>query len=273
VSTLSFDDADAYERFMGRWSRAAGERFIGWLAPPEGQHCLDVGCGTGIFTHVIGEKCAPRLIAAIDPSLAQVQRARAAASRGGTHFQIAAAEALPFRDSIFDVVLAGLVINFVANRRHAVREMRRVARPGAIVGAYVWDFETERSPSGPMRRALRRLQVALPEIPGTHASSLPALTSVFAGVGLVDVSALAFDVSLSFRSFEECWQSQAASYGPIGAILASMSVAERVRLKAAVRDDLAAEMSGPVICTSRVHAVQGRVSQTPPIAAAGPARN
>ena len=45
-----FNDAEAYERFMGRWSRTVGEMFLHWLAPPKGAIWLDVGCGTGIFT-------------------------------------------------------------------------------------------------------------------------------------------------------------------------------------------------------------------------------
>ena len=42
---VTFNDADAYERYMGRWSRAVGEKFLAWLAPPKNARWLDLGCG------------------------------------------------------------------------------------------------------------------------------------------------------------------------------------------------------------------------------------
>ena len=47
---IAFDDANAYDRYMGRWSRAIGEKFLVWLDAPENRYWLDVGCGTGAFT-------------------------------------------------------------------------------------------------------------------------------------------------------------------------------------------------------------------------------
>ena len=44
---IAFDDANAYERYMGRWSRAIGEKFLAWLDPPANRDWLDLGCGTG----------------------------------------------------------------------------------------------------------------------------------------------------------------------------------------------------------------------------------
>jgi ubiquinone/menaquinone biosynthesis C-methylase UbiE len=48
--SVYFDDAAAYEAFMGRWSRSAGDVFLEWMAPPKNARWLDVGCGTGVFT-------------------------------------------------------------------------------------------------------------------------------------------------------------------------------------------------------------------------------
>ena len=52
-SHLAFDDPDAYDRYMGRWSRAVGEKFLAWLAPPPNRQWLDVGCGTGAFSELV----------------------------------------------------------------------------------------------------------------------------------------------------------------------------------------------------------------------------
>ena len=55
---LTFDAADDYERFMGRWSRAIGENFLDWLRRPSGARWLDIGCGTGAFSELILLRCA-----------------------------------------------------------------------------------------------------------------------------------------------------------------------------------------------------------------------
>jgi 2-polyprenyl-3-methyl-5-hydroxy-6-metoxy-1,4-benzoquinol methylase len=72
VTEHSFDDGEANEQFMGRWSRAIGKAFLTWLQPTEGAHWLDVGCGTGIFTELISDTCAPASVIAIDPSKSQI---------------------------------------------------------------------------------------------------------------------------------------------------------------------------------------------------------
>jgi hypothetical protein len=88
-TTVTFDDGAAYERFMGRWSRAAGAVFLGWLSPKPGARWLDVGCGTGVFTELVVETCAPASVVAVDPSTQQityaltVPRARLSAPRNG----------------------------------------------------------------------------------------------------------------------------------------------------------------------------------------------
>src|SRR5581483_4056732 len=73
----AFDDADAYERYMGRWSRAIGEKFLAWLAPPKDARWLDIGCGTGAFSELIAQHCAPKSLSGIDPSPQQIAFASA----------------------------------------------------------------------------------------------------------------------------------------------------------------------------------------------------
>ena len=44
---------------MEVWSRFAGEVFLDWLAPPSSLRWIDIGCGTGAFTELLVERCAP----------------------------------------------------------------------------------------------------------------------------------------------------------------------------------------------------------------------
>ena len=74
---IRFEDGAAYERMMGTWSRLAGEIFLDWLAPRAGLKWIDIGCGSGAFTGLLVERCAPAEVQAIDPSEAQLSFARA----------------------------------------------------------------------------------------------------------------------------------------------------------------------------------------------------
>src|ERR1035437_10386376 len=107
-----FNDANAYQAFMGRWSHAVGAAFLNWLAPPKGASWLDVGCGTGVFTELVLDTCSPAAVVAVDPAAAQIDYARKQSVAQRADFRVADAQALPFPDRTFDVVASALVINF-----------------------------------------------------------------------------------------------------------------------------------------------------------------
>src|SRR4029077_21232795 len=98
---------------MGRWSRGAGEVFLEWLAPAPGACWLDVGCGTGSFTELIVDRCAPSAVSAIDPERAQIDHASNRPVGQQVQFRVGDAQALPFAGRSFDVVASALVLNFV----------------------------------------------------------------------------------------------------------------------------------------------------------------
>jgi ubiquinone/menaquinone biosynthesis C-methylase UbiE len=127
-----FTDADAYERLMGRWSRAVGEVFLDWLSLPRGLSWLDVGCGTGTFTELVVERCAPSSMNAIDPSEGQINYARKGPVASRVAFRTANGQSLPFEDGVFDVAAMALVINFVPDADKAVAEIKRVVKPGGL---------------------------------------------------------------------------------------------------------------------------------------------
>ena len=128
-ANVVFDDADSYERYMGRWSRAIGASFLDWIAPPANAAWLDVGCGTGVFTKQVLDTCSPAKIVAIDPASAQIEYALTQPMARSVEFKVAAAYPLPFPARSFDVVASALVMNFVQDRSRALKEISQSLPP------------------------------------------------------------------------------------------------------------------------------------------------
>jgi len=256
VTGYDFSDGAAYERFMGRWSRKVGKAFLTWLQPPRGAHWLDVGCGTGILTQLISASFTPASVIAVDPAQSQIAHARGASTQTKADFRLADAQELPFPDESFDVVASSLVLNFVPNRERAMCEMRRVARPGGLVAVCVWDFAAELSPSGPLRRAMRRIGIAPPPIPGADTSTLAALTDLCENARLKGVTATAIEVTVSYPSIEDFWLSQTPKYAPTTKLVDAMSWTDRQALKEAVHAALQA-VPGGIGYPARANAIKG----------------
>ena len=136
-AAYTFDDADAYDRYMGQWSKAAGRVFLDWVQAPAGADWLDVGCGTGIFTSLVLECSSPRNVVAVDPSTSQIEQACRSWAAERVRFEVADARALPYADASFDVIASSLALNFIPDRKKALSEFCRVARRGGIVAGFV----------------------------------------------------------------------------------------------------------------------------------------
>ena len=254
-----FEDGDAYDRFMGCWSRAVGEVFLDWVGSPSGARWLDIGCGTGILTQLILEKSAPESLVAIDPAAAQIQHARPRPLTRGAKFGVADAHALPFGEATFDVLVSGLVLNFIRDQVRALLEMRRVAVRGGVVTGYVWDFAAEFSPSWPLRIGLSEMGVDVPHVPGAARSSGDELRALFERAGFEQISLRSFDVTVTFPNFEDFWQSQTQRYSPVGKLVAALETSERLRLSANVRSMLPKRTDGQIEYSARSNGVKARV--------------
>src|SRR3546814_3669022 len=131
---------DAYEQYMGRWSRRIAPRFVDWLSPEPGLDWLDVGCGTGALSEAVLGRSDPGSLVAVDQSEGFLATARANVRDGRAEFRAGDAQALPLDDHSCDVVVSALMLNFVPDREKALAEMQRVARPQATVVFYDWEY-------------------------------------------------------------------------------------------------------------------------------------
>lgn len=235
-----FNAADDYERFMGRWSRAIGERFLEWLGAPRDARWLDVGCGTGAFSELIAKRCSPRSIVGIDPSAAQVDFVRKLLP--AHTFEVADSMALPFPDATFDVVASALVIHFIPDRAKAFAEMRRVLVSGGLVGGYTWKREglKEFAAYAPMIDGIAAIGEPPPHSTPVEESSVEGMRASLDAAGFADADAIEITVTQTFASFDEYWSIQTVPFSRAGQAVARLSDDQRSRLREHLRETLVA---------------------------------
>jgi SAM-dependent methyltransferase len=258
---VAFDDGRAYDRYMGRWSRAIGEQFLAWLDAPHNRDWLEVGCGTGVFTGVILAQAAPRQIVGIDPSPPQIEHARRTVTASQADFRIGTAIDLPFRTDEFDVVVSALVIHFIPDRAKAFREMLRVTRSGGIVAGYTWRKSPSiiDAPYGPLARAVKEIAGDVMLSP-TVAEAMPdGLRAALTAEGYAEIEITTVEASQTFRDFEDYWISQTATFPhPVARSVAALSDHDRTRLRAKLREALPAADDGSITYAARVTAFRAR---------------
>ena len=176
--------ADAYDRFMGRFSEPLADEFIALAGLGAGHRALDVGCGPGALTRRLAALLGPAAVTAVDPSAPFVAAVRDRCP--GVDVRRGTAEDLPFADNAFDVAMAQLVVHFMADPVAGLREMARVTRPGGAVVASVWDHAGEAGPLSTYWRAVRELDPAARDESGLAGAGEGQLAALAQTAGLVD---------------------------------------------------------------------------------------
>ena len=255
---IRFEDGAGYERMMGVWSQLAGAIFIDWLAQRAGLGWIDVGCGSGAFTELIVERCAPAEVQGIDPSGSQLAFARARQAARVAQFDHGDAMALPFSKDRFDAAVMALVIFFVPDPQKGVAEMARVVRRGGIVGAYTWDILGGGFPNEPIMAGMRAMGLTPPLPPSAWASRMKALTRLWIGAGLDAVETREITVPRTFRDFDDFWATSTLGAN-VRLTVAAMSPGDVELLKAQVRARLPAGGAGSITYSARANAIKGFV--------------
>lgn len=256
----SWSSGEAYEGYVGRWSRMVGREFLGWLEAPTGGRWLDVGCGTGELSRLIASTASPRGLTGMDPSEQFVRYAESQADRG-IEYRLGDAQSLPFEDEAFDAAVSGLVLNFVPDPSKAVAEMRRVTRGGGTVGAYVWDYSGEMQFMRYFWDAAVKLDTKAAELHEGHRFRIcqpEALQAMWVEAGFEDVKTRAIDIPTNFRDFEDYWLPFLDGTGSAPSYVSSLSEGASARLRERIRSSLTIESDGSIRLIARAWAVRGQ---------------
>jgi ubiquinone/menaquinone biosynthesis C-methylase UbiE len=228
---MSFDvAADAYGRFMGRYSEPLAASFVELADLDPGQRALDVGCGPGALTAQLVERLGVDNVSAVDPSAPFVEAARARFP--GLEVLPASAENLPFPTDSFDAALAELVVHFMTDPVAGLREMSRVTRAGGVVAACVWDMAGGVNPLATFWSAVHDLDPDATDESHLAGVSKEHLSQLATEAGLDDVTMSALTVSVHYDTFEEWWEPYTFGVGPAGNHVAGLGDEAREALRA-----------------------------------------
>jgi SAM-dependent methyltransferase len=249
-----FSGADAYDRFMGRYSVELAPLFADFSGVEPGLRVVDVGCGPGALTTELVSRLGAESVAAADPTEPFVEAVRE--RNPGVDARLAPAETLPFDSDEFDSALAQLVVHFMTDPVAGLREMARVTRQGGLVTACVWDHAP--GGSGPLSlfwEATHQLD------PGSRGESYMAgtgegdLAALFAEAGISSVEDGALTFEVEHASFEEWWEPYTLGVGPVGVYVDGLDEAGVERLREACRALLP---PAPFTLSIRAWAARGR---------------
>jgi len=251
---VTFDvAAEAYDRFMGRYSVLLSPQLADLAGVRDGQRVFDVGCGPGALTAELVTRLGPAAVAAVDPSEPFVAAARAR-NPGVTVLQ-ASAEQLPFPDRAFDAALAQLVVHFMSDPVAGLTEMARVTRRDGVVAACVWDHAGGHGPLSQFWQAARELDPEIDDESRRAGAREGHLAELFEAAGLHEIAETALSVSLEHASFEEWWEPFTRGVGPAGSYAASLDPERQAELRERCRSLLPV---APFVLTARAWAARGR---------------
>lgn len=257
----TWERGSPYEQYVGRWSRQVAPLFLPWLNIPAGRRWLDVGCGTGALCAAILDLCSPASVVGVEPSEGFLGTARENLAGRAALYQ-GSATAIPLDDASVDVVVSGLVLNFVPDQRAALVEMARVAGKEGTIGAYVWDYAGKMEFMRFFWDAAVELDAGAARLDEGVRFPLcrsEALARLFTAVGLEEVEVTSIDIATPFADFDDYWRPFLGGQGPAPAYTMSLDETARTRLRDCIRERLPTGPDGSILLTARVWASRARV--------------
>ena len=253
-------NGELYERYVGRWSRPVAREFLTWLAVPAGGQWLDVGCGTGALSQTILEAAQPAGVTALDRSNAFIDFARSRIADERMRFEVRDAQTLRSDIGPFDAIVSGLVLNFVPQPDQALAGMKRVARTGGLVAAYVWDYAEGMQLMRHFWDAAVALDPNVNEIDEVkrfpHSRPDP-LKRLFQEAGLHDVEVIPIEVPTVFQDFDDYWSPFLGGQGPAPSYAMSLDEETRSTLREKIRTELPIQPDGSIHLNARAWGIKG----------------
>ena len=252
---------EAYERYVGRWSRQVALDFLAWLAIAPERRWLDIGCGTGALTTAILAIAQPSAVVGVDPSDGFLALAREQVTDPRATFLSGDATAIPLDSASVDAVVGGLMLNFVPRPAEGVAEMARVVRPDGTVAAYVWDYADGMRFMRYFWEAVTALDPAAAERDeGKRFDSVcssSGLSHLWTSAGLRRVETRSIEIATHFRDFDDYWTPFLGGQGVGPAYVVSLDPDHREALCVRLRETLPTEPDGAIHLTARAWAVRG----------------
>jgi len=244
---------------MGRWSTLVARRFLDWMAAPPGSRWLDIGCGTGSLTRLILETCQPREVIGIDSSSEFISHANQAIIDPTVRFQVGDAQALELDTSAIDIVVSGIMLNFVPQPETTLREMLRVVKSGGIIGIFLWDYADGME----MLRYFWDAAVQLDDNAREYDEGLRfplcqkgQLEALVREMGLKKVEATPIEITTKFQDFDDYWTPFLGKVGPAPSYNLSLSHEQQQKLAYKLREALPIEVDGSISLRARAWAVK-----------------
>lgn len=255
----SWQSGNSYEYYMGRWSKLVADAFVDWVSPNVGLRWLDVGCGSGALSEAIISKYAPKLVIAIDQSEGFVNTTQ---ERLGAQVtcKVGDALSLPVDDSSIDIVVSGLVLNFISTPEKALAEMMRVTTAGGTIAAYIWDY------AGKMEFLNHFWDAAVELNPGAldlHEklrfpnANAEELSRLFNRAGIVNIEVGLIEITTNFTDFDDYWQPFLGGQGPAPTYVSKLKQSERDKLRDALMVRLPIKGDGSISLSACAWAVKG----------------
>ncbi len=253
---------DAYENYMGRWSKKVAPLFLQWLDAPSKKSWIDIGCGTGGLTELIANTCEPDSLIGVDMAEGFIEIARERVKEAD--FRVESADKLSLPNDSVDYVVSALVLNFVPDAQSALNEMARVTRPGGVVALYVWDY------AGHMQimRNFFDTAILFDERSADFDDGKKApicrptpLKNAFKSADLVDVSVEALDIPTAFKTFDDYWKPFLGGVGSAPKYCVSLDDSIRDKIKNSLKEKLPTGPDGEILLAARAWAIKGMVAK------------